>query len=289
MSDSLVDLPRARQSLDGLSVGDAFGQRMFALPWIGQRRPALPPGPWSWTDDTHMALSVFEMLDCFGGIDQDALALAFVRRFAAEPLRGYAGGAVTVMKQIAAGTPWRAAASSLFGGRGSYGNGAAMRAAPIGAGFWRDPARATHEARLSAAVTHAHREGQAGAMAVAAAAAIAADPARPVGRDFLQAVLPLVGDSLTRERIALSVDLPGDGLDEAIEQLGTGADVSAQDTVPFCLWSAAYHLHDFEEAMWWTLIGDGDCDTTCAIVGGIVSTVVGVPLEWLSRREPLSG
>ena len=285
----MVDLPRARQSLDGLSVGDAFGQRMFALAWIGKRRPALPPGPWRWTDDTHMSLSVVEMLERFGTIDQDALALAFVRRFTAEPLRGYAGGAVTVLTQIAAGTPWRVAASSLFGGRGSYGNGAAMRAAPIGAGFCRDPARAAREARLSAAVTHAHPEGQAGAMAVAAAAAIAADPARPVGRDFLQAVLPFVGDSLTHEGIAHSIDLPGDRLREAVEQLGTGANVSAQDTVPFCLWSAAYHLHDFEEALWWTLMGGGDCDTTCAIVGGIVASAVEVPLDWLGRREPLSG
>ena len=289
MSGSWVDLPRARQSLDGLSVGDAFGERMFALAWIAERRPALPPGPWTWTDDTHMALSVVEVLERFGTIDQDTLASAFVRRFTAEPHRGYAGGAITVLTEIAGGTPWRVASESLFGGRGSYGNGAAMRAAPIGAGLWRDPARAAHEARLSAAVTHAHPEGQAGAMAVAAAAAIAADPARPVGRDFLRSVLPFVGDSLTRERIAQSVDIPGDRLEEAVSHLGNGGRVSAQDTAPFCLWCAAHHLHDFQEALWWTLMGCGDCDTTCAIVGGIVSSAVEVPSDWLSRREPLSG
>jgi hypothetical protein len=34
MSGSRVDLPRARQSLDGLSVRDAFGQRLFDLTWM---------------------------------------------------------------------------------------------------------------------------------------------------------------------------------------------------------------------------------------------------------------
>ena len=53
-------------------------------------------------------------------------------------------------------------APALFGG-GSYGNGGAMRAAPIGGYFWDDPERARKEAQRSAEVTHAHPEGQAGA------------------------------------------------------------------------------------------------------------------------------
>jgi hypothetical protein len=40
-----------------------------------------------------MALSILEILETFGRIDQDALASAFVRRFTEEPGRGYAGGA----------------------------------------------------------------------------------------------------------------------------------------------------------------------------------------------------
>jgi ADP-ribosylglycohydrolase len=234
-----------------------------------------------------MALSIVEVLERFGRIDQDALASAFVRRFTEEPFRGYAGGAITLLTQMQAGTPWRTAAEALFGG-GSYGNGAAMRAAPIGGCFWCQPALAVEQARRSAVITHAHIEGQAGAMAVAAAAAVAARPEPPVGVDFLQATLPFIPHSLTRQRVVESLALPGDRLREAREQLGTGQNVSAQDTVPFCLWSAAYHLHSFEEAMWWTVRGFGDCDTTCAIVGGIVAlSTGGVPAEWLSRREPL--
>jgi ADP-ribosylglycohydrolase len=234
-----------------------------------------------------MALSIIEVLERFGAIDQDALAQAFARRFAAEPYRGYARGAMALLRQIRYGVDWRTAAPALFKG-GSYGNGAAMRAAPIGGCFWRDPARAASEAQRSAVITHAHPEGQAGAMAVAAAAAIAAQAAPPTGREFLCAVLPHVPEGLTRHGIERALELRGDQLAEAIERLGTGMRVSAQDTVPFCLWSAAYHLQDFEEAMWWTVSGQGDSDTTCAIVGGIVAmSAVQLPAAWLERREPL--
>ncbi|HEX9595880.1 MAG TPA: ADP-ribosylglycohydrolase family protein, partial [Anaerolineales bacterium] len=60
------------------------------------------------------------------------------------------------------------------------------------------------------------------------------------------------------------------------------------DTVPFCLWSAAHNLDNYEEALWQTVAGLGDRDTTCAIVGGIVALSSGnVPLAWVRRREAL--
>ena len=65
----------------------------------------------------------------------------------------------------------------------------------------------------------------------------------------------------------------------------------AQDTVPFALWCAARQLTHFEEALWATVSGFGDRDTTCAIVGGIVSLAVGregLPAEWLAARESLT-
>ena len=276
---------RARLSLDGLSVGDAFGELFFTRP---PSATELPIGPWRWTDDTHMALSVVEVLETHGHIEQDSLAQAFARRFAEEPFRGYAGGAKNLLRQIAMGADWRAASPALFNG-GSYGNGAAMRVAPIGGFFYNDPKRAAYEAQRSAVITHAHPEGQAGAMAVAAAAAIAASPTPPVGREFLQATLAFIPAGITRRRVELASNLPGDQLAEAIEQLGTGTEVSAQDTVPFCLWSAAYHLDSFEEALWWTAGEMGDCDTICAIVGGIVAlSAREIPVVWLERREPLS-
>jgi ADP-ribosylglycohydrolase len=60
--------------------------------------------------------------------------------------------------------------------------------------------------------------------------------------------------------------------------------------VPFSLWCASRHLDRYEEALWATVSGLGDRDTTCAIVGGIVALRVGaegLPRDWLARREPL--
>ncbi|MBP1751235.1 MAG: ADP-ribosylglycohydrolase [Geobacteraceae bacterium] len=279
-----MSLDDALLSLEGLSVGDAFGELFF---FQSPAERELPEGPWRWTDDTHMALSIVEILRTCGNINQDDLAKAFAERFMQQPWRGYAGGAKKLLTRIACGEDWRKAALELFGG-GSYGNGGAMRAAPIGGFFSEDPTSAAREARLSAMITHAHPEGQAGAMAVAAAAAIASGHKRPAGRDFLLEVMAFVPESLTRQRIEAALHIPAEDLSTAVRRLGTGTYVSAPDTVPFCLWSAAYHLDDFTGAMWWTVSGLGDRDTTCAIVGGIVAlSSRRIPLEWIGRREPL--
>ena len=198
----------AALALEGVSVGDAFGECFFSAPRECLRNRELPSPPWVWTDDTHMALSIVETLQAHGEIQQDTLAGAFARRFMAEPYRGYGKGAFALLSRIASGEDWRIAAPKLFG-HGSYGNGAAMRAAPIGGFFSGDPSRAASEAQLSAAVTHAHPEGQAGAMAVAAAAALAAG-GRLAGRALIQATLPYVPDGETRSRIATSLDIPAE-------------------------------------------------------------------------------
>ncbi len=285
--DPASAMARAKLSLDGLSVGDAFG--VIYMTTVPRPAPgsALPPGPWMWTDDTHMALSIVETLAACGRIDQDALARAFARRYQEEPQRGYAGGAVWLLESLAAGADWRVASPALFDG-GSYGNGAAMRAAPIGAYFGGDPGRATREAQQSAVVTHAHPEGQAGAMAVAAAAAIAAQASRPSGQEFIEQTLAFIPAGATRQIVQAALRIPPGRLHEAIRELGTGYKVSAEDTVPFCLWIAAHHLDSYEEALWSTVEGEGDADTTAAIVGGIVALSVGeIPASWLARREPL--
>ena len=282
-----MTINQALLSLEGLSVGDTFGECFFYHPREMITNRTLPPGLWGWTDDTHMALSIVEVLRDYGYIHQDALAQAFAKRFAEDPQRGYGSGAIHLLRQLSRGEDWRAVAPTLFQG-GSFGNGAAMRAAPIGAYFADDPARAAHEGCRSAEITHAHPEGQAGAMAVSSAAAIAARSDHPTGTAFLQAVLPFVPASLVHSGIEQAIDIRADAHEQAVQQLGTGQGISAQDTVPYCLWCAAHHLEDYLEALWTPVAGMGDRDTTCAIVGGIVAlSAVQVPLDWIEKREPL--
>src|SRR5437660_11298938 len=86
------------------------------------------------------------------------------------------------------------------------------------------------------------------------------------------------------------MDLAPDlSVETAVASLGNGSAVTAPDTVPFALWCAARHLSSYEEALWITVSGLGDRDTTCAIVGGIVVMYAGIesiPKQWLESREP---
>ena len=125
---------RARLALEGLSVGDAFGERFFGDPARVAslvERQEIPRSPWYWTDDTAMGLSVFEILREHGTIDQDRLALRFAERYRRDPVRGYGGTAHSILSEISHGAPWREVAREAFGGQGSMGNGGAMRAAPV--------------------------------------------------------------------------------------------------------------------------------------------------------------
>jgi ADP-ribosylglycohydrolase len=274
------------RSLDGLSVGDAFGECFFRLSRRAIEEQRTPAAPWPWTDDTHMALSIAELLLLHEELDEDALIQRFTRRYLQEPWRGYAGGARRLLERCAGGADWRQEAPALFEG-GSYGNGAAMRAAPIGAYFYTDPERARLEAERAARVTHAHIEGQAGAVAVAVAAALAASGSPPYGVEFLAQVIPFLPESKTRTGVERAAAIGPVSVEAAAETLGTGRQVAAFDTVPFCLWVVAQHGGGFREALWKTVAGLGDRDTTCAIVGGVLGAVHPVPTEWLANREPL--
>jgi ADP-ribosylglycohydrolase len=278
---------RARKSLDGLSVGDAFGERFFGSPEVIEpllAKSKRPRAPWQWTDDTAMAISIVENLETCGGIDMDSLATAFGARYALEPQRGYGGGAHQILSLISRGTSWHEASRAPFA-EGSYGNGGAMRAAPIGAYFSGEPDQAEEHGARSALPTHGHPDGIAGAIAVAVAASLAPSLS---GYDLIREVLEYVPYSETAEGLYEAAKL---GADEdprhVAELLGSGARVSSQDTVPFSIYCAAYHLYDFEEALFYTVKGLGDRDTTCAIVGGIVACVSPIPSGMLAAREPL--
>jgi ADP-ribosylglycohydrolase len=277
-------------SLRGLAVGDAVGACYFIplnQPLLPDRR--LPPDPWYWTDDTEMACSVYTVLRDRGRVDQDALAHSFAEHHDFD--RGYGAGVNRMLRLIRQeGADWREQAAAMFDGGGSWGNGAAMRVAPLGAWFGTDLDRVAAEATASAEVTHTHPEGVAGAVAVAVAAALAAHTDL-AGHAFLDEIAERTPPSLVRDGIGNAMTLlPLSDPRSAAASLGNGIYISAPDTVPFCLWVAAKRLNDFEKAFWDTALVGGDIDTNCAIVGGITAARVGVegiPAEWMKRCEAL--
>jgi ADP-ribosylglycohydrolase len=290
------DRVAARRSLEGLALGDAFGERWFPLfreprqAYNEVRDRRVPQEPeWHWTDDTAMALGIFRVLDEFGEVRQTELAQAFALGYDADPARGYGHGMHQLLPRLLhEPARWPEFARDLFGGEGSLGNGSAMRVAPLGAWFHTDLSRVVEQATLSAEVTHAHPEGVAGAVAVAVAAALSA------GHELtLEAVAALTPRSAVQEGLVRAAEVPFSTEPwKASDLLGNGQRIRADDTVPFALWTAARHPDDLVSALWSTAEGFGDVDTTCAITGGVVAARTGVedvPEGWLRRREAVPG
>jgi ADP-ribosylglycohydrolase len=289
-------LARALCSLEGLSVGDAFGERFFLSPEVSLARieaRTLPEEPWLYTDDTQMALSLVTNLRRDGMVEQDELAKSFADRY--EPERGYGPSMHSLLRKLRAGEHWQLVAKQQFAGQGSFGNGAAMRVAPLGAFFADDLQLVIEQAERSAEITHAHPEAVVGAIAVALAAAWAwrfrEAGTVPTRYDFLDPIINSIPSSEVRAKLRWARDASeGLPVETAAAMLGNGSQISAPDTVPFALWCATEHLDDYEEALWQTVRALGDIDTNCAIVGGVVSMYVGldgIPARWRQAREAL--
>ncbi|MFD3746255.1 ADP-ribosylglycohydrolase family protein [Nocardia sp. NPDC058633] len=279
---------RALSSLRGLAVGDAFGACFDdAINHGVLRSRTLLPGPWLWTDDTQMACSLFAVLSAHGRIDQEVLAGSFAEHY--DIYRRYGPGTTRILRLMRQkGYHWSELAQQAREGRGSWGNGASMRVAPLGAWFADDLDRVVEEAAASAVVTHAHPDAVTGAVAVAVAAAVFSTQPHLRRSQFLGAVAARTPAGPVRDKIRDAQEIR-DSVTAAVE-LGVGHDTSALDTVPFCLWVAAHLGHDFADSCWTAASAGGDSDTTCAIIGGIIGAshvLDGVPPEWFARCELL--
>jgi len=174
-----------------------------------------------------------------------------------------------------------------------------LHATPIGAYFAPDLERVRAEALRSAEPTHAHPDGAAGAVAVAIAAALAQRHELTIAEVVRWTPPSMTCDRLRRaDQLGLAFDVVAAG-----EELGTGSNVTSQDTVPFAVWVAARHVGSYEDALWTATASPGldftanalslgalDRDTIGAIVGGIVACATGmdgIPLLWREATEPL--
>ena len=241
-----------------------------------------------------MALSVVSILKDHKEIKQDQLIKSFATHY--DPSRGYGAAMHGLLSRIRHRIDsWQEESQALFGGEGSFGNGSAMRVAPLGAYFADDPGKIVEQAELSSVTTHCHAEAIAGAIAVAVAAGLAwkykSKALSPPPGEFLDEIVRQTPNSYVRRGIEKARDLPANcSVQRAVAVLGNGSAVTAPDTVPFALWVATKHLRSYETALWTTISAFGDCDTNCAIVGGIVVLYTGqesIPPEWIESRESL--
>ena len=148
----------------GSALGDAIGELAFHY----RTRDLLCAQidlhePLTYTDDTAMAIGLAESIQRTGKIVSKDLGDTFSKNFFQEPWRGYASGPPAIFSLVEkTGISYEEAARRLFDGTGSFGNGGAMRIAPLALFFYDSP-HLYEYACESAKVTHAHPVGMDGA------------------------------------------------------------------------------------------------------------------------------
>ncbi|UCH00425.1 MAG: ADP-ribosylglycohydrolase family protein, partial [Deltaproteobacteria bacterium] len=113
----------------GSALGDAIGELAFRYPSKDRLCIQLDQlKEFRYTDDSAMSIGLAESILKKGFLDQQDLGETFRTNFQREPWRGYASGPPTIFSMVERlGITYAEAARSLFGGSGSFGNGAAMR------------------------------------------------------------------------------------------------------------------------------------------------------------------
>jgi poly(ADP-ribose) glycohydrolase ARH3 len=247
-------------------------------------------GAGTYTDDTEMTIGVAESLLRRRGMDGMNMAATFANGYGED--RGYSLSTLRLLQRIKQGEAWDQIAPSLFEGGGSYGNGSAMRVAPVGLLYHNDPERLDAVAREQARITHSHELGQEGAAlaahAVAMAVRLSGKSFSP--RGFLEALMGHIGVHGRPFRAKL---MAGTALLEkraTPEQVAAelGNDATSIGSVPTAIYSFAANMHSLEKAIVYAVNLRGDTDTIAAMTGAIAGAYHGekaIPARWLDVLE----
>jgi ADP-ribosylglycohydrolase len=286
--------------LIGQCLGDALGfpvemasaavcARYLDETLLAERLAAPSRGPFTagqYTDDSQLARELMISLVACRGFDPSDYASRLAQLFITGQVVG--GGRVVeeAARRIAAGVPWQQAGSPAP----LASNGSAMRAAPIGLFFAHDVEALRAAAVEQSRITHQDVRAAAGAVAIAAATALA------LTRDGIDA--ETVADQLARWTSDLD-PLLADALAELPQWLGLGPEEVFQwvrqvgtpparyegweGITPFVTHSVLWSLYAFlrypesyREAICLALTPGGDVDTTAAMTGALVGARVGL-------------
>jgi ADP-ribosylglycohydrolase len=296
-------------TLVGGAIGDALGrpaegrwpekiQARYGVlkdfqPWRGWKGG--PKG--TITDDTQMSMCVAETLVEHGHLDPEDLARRFVDWL---PIgRGKGRSCTAAVLRLTEGIPWYEA------GVASAGNGAAMRAAPVGLRYPCDVSALRRDAALSAVVTHADSMAAASAIAVGFATSYLLhlkpgelDPSELVRA--LETALEDVPDPghperkpgcddrpvPLRERIGEIPDFLGEPPDRGFGYFYNGAFVL--ESLPAALWCFLDSPEDPERVLLTAVNGGHDADTVAAMAGNLAGAYHGedaFPDRWRDDLE----
>jgi poly(ADP-ribose) glycohydrolase ARH3 len=252
--------------------------------------PVWPVG--RYTDDTQMTLCVAEWLIAGEAPDPEKLFARFAAAY--EPWRRYGAGAEMILREYRHNpAQWRSLATAAFP-HGSYGNGSAMRVAPVGLAYWNDVNSAAAVAVESSRPTHSHPLAYQGVtlQAIAVASATISEP----GTLDHAALLRRLRASLTRfvdlMQDTSKYDRALDEIERGLERgstcaelsaiLGTG--IEAFEAVPMALYCFLRHRDSFADCVHHAVFIGGDTDTIACMAGSLAGAYLGetaIPPRWI--------
>ena len=231
----------------GAIIGDVIGSK-FEFNNTKTQNFELFSKESTFTDDSVLTVATADVL-LNGGNYSDV----YTKYFKAYPNRGWGGRFKAIINTYDKLVPYN-----------SFGNGSAMRIAPIG-WYCNTYKEVLEESKKSAEVSHNHEEGIKGGQAVA-----------------LAILLARKGGSKNEIRDAVEYTL-GYKLDKDLKSFPkNNFDETCQGTIPMCF-ALFLDSEDFSDALRKTIVLGGDVDTNCCIVNSIAEAHYGrqsINPEW---------
>ena len=276
----------------GSALGDAIGELAFRY----HKKDVLCAQldrleEFRYTDDSAMSIGLAESIIKKGNLDQQDLGETFRYNYDREPWRGYASGPPTIFRMVEQlGITYADAARTLFGGTGSFGNGAAMRIVPAGL-FFHNATDLYEKACMSASVTHAHPVGMDGAAVQAKAISLAvkfnSEKTFPL-KVFIDTLIDFAVTPEMEGKMLLVRELINSDITPSFAAEKLGRTVDVHESLPFAIYSFLCHPKSFEDCLFCAALNGGDRDTlgamACAISGAYLG-IESIPLSWRQKLE----
>lgn len=287
-------IERIAGSLLGQAIGDALGRPVEGLSreicmsyvsdFMADRAAGVAEFTGQYTDDTQLARELAISLVENAGFLPSQFAARIARLFAEGGVVRPGRATYNAAERLQRGVPWDLAGEPP----GAAGNGAAMRAAPIGWFFAPDSEHLVRVAASQASITHRDPDAQAGAAALAQAVAMAMQSHQLDDASFLQGVareIASLSPSLSAHILHLHyfLPIPVEAAHAIISEIagppGEWAGTISPHTVPSVLWALyAYRRGrpNFLDVVSIAINGGGDADTTAAMAGALCGAEVGL-------------
>ncbi len=275
LSDEFV-----RGVLLGVAFGDTYGllyeyeARSPSSVWLNDPillRGVEVRGYYAYSDDTETTLILGESLVSSCGFNPSVFADLLARKAEVDnPVRFYGSAVASVVYGLRKGEPWWIVARSLYGGLGSFGNGAAIRVSPIPL-FYREKKMIESMAVAQAIVTHTHILGVEGARLHALALHYTLEGIEP--SSLLDLLTKETSVAEYRKRLQAIPRLLDSSPIQVARQLGNTA--AAHESVAAALYVYIASDGDPVKAVLYAISIGGDVDSIASMAASLVGALKG--------------